>query len=268
MPEEDTGNNLYKVVKGLKGNHGFLYDLDALRSFSANNSVLIISGWCFSEDLTEVMSVRLQTKHSEIIARYGIKRTELVNFGKANRSLNAGFEISIPAPDGDLSFSLEAKLNGSDKWLIVMKGALGNESQTVENEGIYKRIDMNGKPYRVKNGFLFNLYETENIKADGSEYYLRGWCFNEDLSPIKGIRCVTDRSSIIGKYNLESIELVEKFGDNDTIFHSGFELSLNPRLGTTPITLEAQLEDEHWLTVIQGTLCLPLFPRKVNFIHE
>ncbi len=268
MPEEDTGNNLYKVVKGLKGNHGFLYDLDALRSFSTDNSVLIISGWCFSEDLTEVTSVRLQTEHSEIIARYGIKRTELVNFGKVNASLNAGFEISISAPDGELPFTLEAKLNGSDEWLIVVKGALGSEPQTVEDEGIYKRIDMNGKPYRVKNGFLFNLYETENIKADGSEYYLRGWCFNEDLSTIKGIRCVTDRSSVIGRYNLESIELIEKFGDNDTIFHSGFEISLNPRPGTTPITLEAQLEDEHWLTVIQGTLWLPLYPRKVNFIHE
>jgi len=268
MPEVDTGNNLLKVVKGVKGNHGFLYDIDVLRSFSTDNSVLVISGWCFSENLTEVTSVRLKTNHSEINARYGIKRNELVNFGKINSGLNAGFEISIPAPNGEISFTLEAKLNDSDKWVTVMKGALGSESSTVEDEGIFKRIDMNGEPYRVKNGFLFNLYETENIKADGSEFFLRGWCFNEDLSIIKGIRCVTDRSSFIGRYNLESIELIDKFGDNDTIFHSGFEISLNPRPGTTPITLEAQLEDEHWLTVIQGTLCRPLFPHKVNFIHE
>ena len=268
MPEEDTGKNQFQVVKGIKGNNGFLYDIDTLQNVSADYSDLIIRGWCYSEDLTEVTGVRFKAKELEIIARYGIKRTELANFGRDNAILNAGFEIAIPGPAGEVSFTLEAKLNNTENWLSVMKGTLGCPRTIEESDELYKRIEFNGEPYRVKNGFLFNLYETENIKADGSEYYLRGWCFTENLSRIKGMRCVTDRSYINGRYKLERVELIDKFGENDIIFHSGFEFSLAPRPGTTPITLEAQLEDGHWLTVVQGTLCRPLFPRRVNFIHE
>lgn len=268
MAEEEPGKSQFQVVKGVKGNNGFLYDIDTLGSFSIDSSDLIIRGWCFSEDLTEVTSVRLKMNQSEIIARYGIKRTELANFAKVNTVLDAGFEITIPTPREYVSFTLEAKLNNSDNWLNIMKGAFGSSYNVKEDDEIFKRIDLNGKPYRVKNGFLFDLYETENIKADGSEFYLRGWCFNEDLSNIKGMRCVTESSSVIGRYKLESIELIDKFGDDDTIFHSGFEIYLNPRTGSTPITLEAQLEDDQWLTVVQGTLCRPLFQRIVDFIYE
>ena len=268
MPEEDTGNSLFKVVKGVKGRHEFLYDIDVLRSFSKNNSNLVISGWCFSENKSEVVSMRIKTNYLKVNARYGIKREELANFGKINAELNAGFEIYIPASSAEVLFALEARLGDSDKWLIVMKGVIRGESPAVGDEGIYKRINMGGSPYRVKNGFLLNFYEAENIKPDGPEYFLRGWCFNEDLSTIKAIRCLTDRNTIIGRYNLESVELIEKFGDNDKIFHSGFEISINPRPGITPITLEAQLEDEQWLTIVQGALCRPLFPRTISFIHE
>lgn len=268
MAGETTENPHIKIVKGIVGKNGFRFDIDEVRNFSTDYNNIYISGWFFSENLDEVSNVRIKIKDREFIGCYGIERNESAKFGENKGILSSGFEIMVPAQQSEFRFTLEAQVNNSEKWLKVTEGTLSSSLGKEAIEELYQRIDSNGDQYRVKNGFLFNLYESENIKADGLDYFLRGWCFTDRLAEIKSIRCRTDRAYIEGRYKLERIELIDLFGEHHTILHSGFEIPVSPRPGTTPITLEAYVDDGQWLTVVQGTLCRPLLPRRIHFTYE
>ena len=248
------------------GSNGFIYEIEKVRKSTIDNRLVCISGWCFSGDFAEISEIRCITEEDESVGNYGMKRSELMTFGEKITIAHSGFDLSIPMIGSSVQFTLEVKKMNTNSWFSFVEGILVEVTTLKVGSRLCKAI--NGCSYRVNHGFNFQLDEPEKYKSNGNNTRLRGWCFSVDNAKIINIRAKAVDKLIESRYLIERRELDYMFKVQNNILHSGFELLFNISRGSTLITIEAQMENTKWVTVIHLCLCKPLLFGKTTIIHE
>jgi len=91
-----------------------------------------------------------------------------------------------------------------------------------------------------------------------SAFKLKGWAWPEDGRPITGIRVDIDGSLFSGKHGLEEPEVVARYGVQAQNPRPGFAITFETPAGRHTFSLEAQLANSEWRTVMRTTIwCEP-----------
>ena len=113
-------------------------------------------------------------------------------------------------------------------------------------------------PRETPEGITFNLDSPYKLRPKQREFLFRGWCFSKSQR-IKAMRIITPSGWQKVRYGIERQDLLEAYRtSSNAVLYSGFEVPVTTPRGSTRFTLEAQLEDGSWHTVITEYFVRPL----------
>ncbi len=131
---------------------------------------------------------------------------------------------------------------------------LSNEDIALTGLSPYLPTSPKGTGFLGNNGFIYEIETVRKSTLDERLAYISGWCFSQDYAEISEIRCVTEEDESIGNYGIKRSELMS-FGEQISIVHSGFDLSVTMTADRVPFSLEVKkMNSSSWFPFVGGTL--------------
>ena len=263
---------------------GIIFCLDSPEKLKPKQQEFFLRGWCFSKS-QRIEALRITTPAGRRKVRYGIERRDLQESfpNRPDSVLYTGFEVSLTMPWGSSRFTLEAQLEDGS-WRPVITEYFTRPLLAIFHRDNFRKGLQRCVPWRfirllgnflpvstyrplpreTPEGIVFSLDSPRKLRPKQREFLFRGWCFSK-TQRLKAVRIITPTGWQKVRYGIERHDLLEAFQDwSDSVLHAGFEVPVTVPRGSTRFTVEVQLEDGSWHTVITEYFIRPL----LNTFHR
>jgi GT2 family glycosyltransferase len=117
-------------------------------------------------------------------------------------------------------------------------------------------------PAPDSNGFIFWLDEPQSWRTTSRWLRLAGWCLHVSGAPVTSIRGRIGSREFIIPLEIPRPDVIDYFGRSPENERCGFSVGVRMPRGRRSLTVEAQIHESRWRTVLEETVQGPLLARR------